>query len=415
MQADLPCANKKCGVFGNVCFPLQAPRKSLGLRMDRAGVPRDLAHWQKGTPSLSGVMAVLIGLAGLMPLEAAPVGKTRYDHGDPSPLEQWVLEMVNRARENPAGEAKRCGIPLNDGLTGAARLTAAPKQALAFNPNLLAASRKHSRWMLDHNTFSHFGEAGRDSIQRMAAAGYPFSEPGGSGENIGWEGKVVTIRTPEVDFARQDWPLRPTDWMMQDIAFGRIRDGEESEGTDVWQWFLPDYLRGQDLGGRDPEPSPQPDRSLIPQIQRNLFLSKNHRPNLLNADHDEVGIGLVAGSFTYLGKLHAAWMLTQNFAASAASPRIDGPLMLGVVYDDHNKNGVYDPGEGKPGVTITVEPGAFFAVSSSSGGYAIPLGTIPPATVTVTANDGIGQPIASTVQVRRDQNIKIDVLWPSRP
>ncbi len=39
-----------------------------------------------------------------------------YDHGNPTDFEQLMLELVNRARNDPGVEAARLGIGLNDGL-----------------------------------------------------------------------------------------------------------------------------------------------------------------------------------------------------------------------------------------------------------------------------------------------------------
>ena len=67
----------------------------------------------------------------------------------------------------------------------------------------------------------------------------------------------------------------------------------------------------------------------------------------------------------------------------------DLPAMLtGVVYNDANANGQYDPGEGIAGVAVTMDGGRFYAVTSASGGYALPL---------VNAVDGSN--VDGTVQV----------------
>ena len=57
---------------------------------------------------------------------------------DATAREQLILEMINRARMDPEGEAARYGISLNQGLT-AGTISSAPKQVLAFNP---AAERR---------------------------------------------------------------------------------------------------------------------------------------------------------------------------------------------------------------------------------------------------------------------------------
>ena len=77
----------------------------------------------------------------------------------PTAVEQYVVELINRARANPAAEAARDGIDLNEGLK-AGTISPAAKQPLALNPYLTDAARGHSQWMIDHDTFNHTGANG---------------------------------------------------------------------------------------------------------------------------------------------------------------------------------------------------------------------------------------------------------------
>ena len=110
----------------------------------------------------------------------------------PSAYEQFMLEMVNRARLNPQGEANLYGIGLNDNLA-AGTISSDPKQPLAFNPLLIDSSRSHSQWMLDTDTFSHKGVNNTSSNQRMRNAGYQFTGSWRSAENIGYKGTSGTV------------------------------------------------------------------------------------------------------------------------------------------------------------------------------------------------------------------------------
>ena len=58
-----------------------------------------------------------------------------------SAQEQLMLELVNRARMNPAAEAARFGVALNQGLP-AGTISSAPKQVLAMNDFLVTAARQ---------------------------------------------------------------------------------------------------------------------------------------------------------------------------------------------------------------------------------------------------------------------------------
>ena len=105
-----------------------------------------------------------------------------------------MLELINRARLDPLGEAARFGIDLNEGLA-AGTISSAPKAPLAFNVDLNESSAGHSAWMLGADVFSHTGSGGSSSSGRMKAAGYVFSGSWKSGENISWRGTTGTLNT----------------------------------------------------------------------------------------------------------------------------------------------------------------------------------------------------------------------------
>lgn len=89
-------------------------------------------------------------------------------------LEQLVLEMINRARLDPAGEAKRLGFSLNEGLP-AGKLPSSAKQPLAHNDALTDAARGHSRHMIAVDKFAHDGIGDGTIASRMTGAGYTFN------------------------------------------------------------------------------------------------------------------------------------------------------------------------------------------------------------------------------------------------
>lgn len=95
---------------------------------------------------------------------------------EPTVHEQYLLELINRARANPLEEVLRNpGIAdLNQGLP-AGTISSTAKQPLAFNWRLISAARQHSQWMLDTDTFSHTGANGSNVGDRISATGYPWS------------------------------------------------------------------------------------------------------------------------------------------------------------------------------------------------------------------------------------------------
>ncbi len=128
----------------------------------------------------------------LFPLNS--MAQAIYDSGNPTAAEQYLLELINRARANPGAEAESLGIDLNEGLPPGA-ISNTPKPPLASNPHLLAAAREHSQWMLDTNTFSHTGIGGSNPGQRMTTAGYIFSGFWTWGENISWQPGHIPFNT----------------------------------------------------------------------------------------------------------------------------------------------------------------------------------------------------------------------------
>jgi hypothetical protein len=192
-------------------------------------------------------------LLSVMPLAAA-TGAV------PSNYDQYILELINRARSDPAAEAARDGVALNEGLPAGA-ISTASKQPLAFNPDLIQSAQLHSQWMLDTDTFSHSGSGGSSPGDRMANAGYNFTSGWGWGENIAWQG---TTGVPNV---------YTTLAQVQKNLF--VDSGVEGRG---------------------------------------------HRTDLMNPDFREVGVGVRTGSFSG----YNAVMVTQDFAYSGDSVFLTG-------------------------------------------------------------------------------------------
>jgi uncharacterized protein YkwD len=103
--------------------------------------------------------------------------------------EQYLLELTNRARLDPAAEAARNGIDLNAGLA-AGTISTQSKQVLASNDDLQGAASAHSLWMLEEDVFSHTGEGGSSAGDRATEAGYNWNA---LGENIGFTGTTGTL------------------------------------------------------------------------------------------------------------------------------------------------------------------------------------------------------------------------------
>ena len=275
----------------------------------------------------------------------APAGATAiHNHGDPTPQEQLMLELVNRARANPVAEAARFAIDLNTNLPPGT-ITPDPKPPLAFHPLLIASARVHSDWMLLNDVFAHEGEAGNNPGDRMEAAGYPFSGGWAWGENIAWQGTTGTANLTAFTVAEHEGLFRSAGHRenLLDPGFDEIGIG----------------------------------------VRSGVFTVISQMGTPVN---------------------YNAVMAAQNFARSGGTP---GPLVLGVVYRDTNGDKFYTVGEGLGGVTVTPSAGEGYAVTSASGGFAFPTtqtgGTI---LVTVTG-PGVTTPITKAVPLATT-NSKVD-------
>jgi len=94
-------------------------------------------------------------------------------------------------------------------------------------------------------------------------------------------------------------------------------------------------------------------------------------------------------------------------------------FVTGVVYDDVDGNGFYDIGEGIAGARVETDVSDFFTISSTSGGYAVPLDPDSGQVVVTltgqagTASEAMGV-INDVVQVG-SENVKVDFGPPDDP
>ena len=106
--------------------------------------------------------------------------------------EQLLLELMNRARLDPVGEAARLRVSLNSGLA-AGTISTAPKPPLAPNSAIVTAARAHSQHMINTDQFDHAGIGDGTPTSRMQGAGYALTGSWRTGENIGWTGTTGTV------------------------------------------------------------------------------------------------------------------------------------------------------------------------------------------------------------------------------
>jgi hypothetical protein len=300
-------------------------------------------------PIVSAAASVLA--SGTEPNAASP---QLYSIGSPTDEEQFYLELINRARANPAAEGVRLanttdpdvrasynyfGVDL--GLMQSQLAALAPLPPLSMNATLLDAARAHTQNMLQNAYQGHTGPDGsvttRLATYLLGANGYAY------GENVYSYSKSV--------------------------FYGHA-------GFEV------------DWGGTS--------------LTGGMQLPPGHRENI-HGDFREVGIGVVNGTNGSVGPQ----LVTQDFGLRYDTPAI----ITGVVYRDVNGNGFYDPGEGIGGITVTVAGASYYAVTAPSGGYSVPV----PANGTYLVNfSGGGAPTSQqNASVTSGNNTKLDYVLPA--
>lgn len=278
----------------------------------------------------------------------------------PSAQDQYMLELVNRARANPQAEADRLlSGDLNEGLA-AGTISTNPKQPLAWNANLGTAAAGHTQDMFDDDFFAHTNPNTGSTIRsRITAAGYTTQS--GVGENI-----AVIVNSGTLNLT---------------TATGNNHDN---------------LFVDEDYPGR------------------------GHRVSILNANYREIGISNELGS-NYQGPFSQPWnsaaIATQNFGYVSGG----NPFITGVAYTDGiTDDDFYTVGEGLGGITVTAvdianSANTFTTTTWSAGGYSIEV--TPNATYNISFSgdfDGDNQSDTVSYQVTvNSENVKQDLVTDS--
>ena len=276
-------------------------------------------------------------------------GQALYDFGNPTGEEQLYLELINRARANPAAEGARLATTTDSGVLNAysyfgvslalmqSEFSAIPAQPpLAPNASLTNSARGHSAWMLATGIQAHYQTNPSNSpSSRAVAAGYGSSYVG---ENI--------------------YASASSTW------YGHAG-------------FQVDW--GYGSGG--------------------MQTGRGHRMNIHSPDFREIGVGVQLGSSSGVGPQ----LVTQDFGYNPASPCFG----TGVAYYDLNGNNFYDVGEGISGLTVHVSGASHYCITAEGGGWAIPVPSSA-ATRTVTFS-GPGLDQTKNLVIPASNNGKTDL------
>ena len=273
-----------------------------------------------------------------------------YSHGNPTAEEQLLLEMINRARATPSAE----GVRLMD--TDDAEVQQA-----------------YTAWSIDK------------AKTKTAFNGYPSRPP------LAFHPALIkAARLHSADMVANNFQghtgSNGSQLNERLTAQGYVSQGQYGENVAAYSnsvWYTHCGLN-VDWGT---------------QYQIDL----GQRSNIMNfsgAVYTEIGIGIQHTNGGLNQGTVGPLVTTEDFGMRSVR------YITGVVYDDKNHNSFYDIGEGLEGVKVQPSRGGAWAVSSSSGGYAIPFSGN--GSVTVTASGG---PLSDPIVVNTSfegENLKVD-------
>lgn len=293
-----------------------------------------------------------------------------YSIGNPSNAQQYMLELINRARANGGAEATRLGLSgLQEGpptVNGEAWTIENSVQPLSWNPLLTNAAQGQANRLNNADQFFLGGSphtfGGMTPSQRIAATGYSIAPYNG--------------------------PTTPSGFF----------PGNENVSEELSQGS------GPYLGARLTMAVLNAHNSLF---KDQTVPGRGHRETMMLGFFREVGIGISTGTDNqaHPGQPNGAFdsiYIVQDYSSDSNQR----PFITGVVYQDTNGNHFYDPGEGIGGVRVDVQGASFYAVTSSSGGYSVPVFGI--GTYNLTFSGGGVLTAHRTATVTGNRNVKID-------
>jgi hypothetical protein len=289
-------------------------------------------------------------------------GPLQYSIGEPTDEEQYCLELINWARARPVMEAMHFYTNMDVELRWeythhhvdlrqmTNQFAGIPSCfPLAFNASLQSMARQHAGYMFANNLITHYeivDGISYDPASRVVQAGYlPYmsDDTGNVCENL-----ALQVLNPALGHAsfEVDWADTNNPPAGYSVAWGILTPPLHREN--IHDWF-PEYA-----GTR----------------------------YAVRQGYQEIGIGITVG-VPGEGDPAAPESVVHNIGWRTN----DYGYVTGVAYYDLNGNGAYDMGEGLGGVRVTVDGAAYYAVTSESGGYAIPLANAGSYTVRMSGSN----------------------------
>ncbi len=312
----------------------------------------------------------LIAAVTLLSLGRAEA-QQRYLIGNPSGEQQYMLELINRARADGGAEATRLGLSgLQEGpptVAGEPWTIENSVQPLSWNPLLAEAAQTQAENLNAADQFflgiSPHTFGGKTPDERIADTGY--------------------------DAATYNGPTTASGFY----------PGQENVAEEVSQGlggYTGDTLTAAILGAHN-----------------NLFTDLNtpgrgHRETIMLGFFRDVGIGVSVGKDNAANPGQPNGAYDSLYIVQEAGTQVgQSPLITGVVYNDANGNNFYDAGEGIGGVRVDVPGSGYYALTTSSGGYTVPV--LGNGSYNVTFSGPV-MTYTQTVTVFNLENAKVDYV-----
>lgn len=292
-------------------------------------------------------------------------GEALAEYGEPTAEEQYLLELINRARANPAEEGQRLASTTDADVQNAMSYFAVNRSAmiaefnsyparppLTFNKKLIDMARFHSADMRDHNYQGHTGSSGDTLTDRLRLFGYDYRT---AAENVYSYAKSIFYG--HAGFV-VDWGVEDLGHRKNVLEFNKTSNIYKEAGLGIVHTVSSSAFKGL-LGFQSP----------------GIFLQA------------------VVGPI----------IITENFALS----RSLSSFLLGVAYNDKNGNNFYGIDEGLKGVKIELDNGQS-ATTSTSGGYSIEINS-PGSYIVKATGGGLPSSVTKAVEIA-SENVKVDFL-----
>jgi hypothetical protein len=137
---------------------------------------------------------------------------------------------------------------------------------------------------------------------------------------------------------------------------------------------------------------------------------RGHRFAIMAIDGDYTNVGIAAVSESDSATAVGPLVITGNYCkANPAAENHYNRFLVGTVWTDKDGDEFFDPDEGLGGVTVVPDQGTYYAVTSNSGGYSIPIEA--PGTYEVTfSGSTLDEDVVKTVLIG-DDSVLLDMVY----